>query len=56
MKVERFSWKAQERNGRLETIFRITDREESFEGESLGALDPERGIQGMGELKKPPRG
>jgi hypothetical protein len=46
----RFSRKAQERSGELETGLRITEKEESSEGRSPRVLDPERGIQGMGEL------
>jgi len=31
-------------------IHRITEKEQSFAGQSPGVLGPERGIQGLGEL------
>jgi hypothetical protein len=48
--------KAQERNGWVETPDRITKKEQSFAGRSPRVLDPEKGIQGLGELRKPLRG
>jgi hypothetical protein len=56
VKVERVSQEAQERSEEVETPFWITKKEQSFAGRSPGALDPERGVQGLGELEKPLRG
>jgi hypothetical protein len=40
----------------METLFRITRKEQSFAGRSPRVLGPERGTPGLEELKKPLRG